>query len=117
MLTVFSTGVGDRTVDYWATARWEALIAYVLANCWRRVGKIFRRAPEGLAHREQIRYVALWKSVQMVSDERAEALLKMKGLLKLMAAQNRGKHLATVDEEEEWWQVEQPADSDDVSST
>ena len=108
MLTVFSTGVGDRTVDYWATARWEALIAHMLANWWRRVAKIFPLAPEGLAHREQIRYVALRKPVQMVLDERAEVLLK------ITAARKMGEHLA---EEEERWQVDQPADGDDVSST
>ncbi len=117
MPTDLSVAIGDRTVDNWATARWEALIAHTLADWWRRGAEASPLAPEGLAHREQIRYVALKKPVQMVLDQRAEALLKVKALLKLLAARRRGEHLPTVDEEEEPWQVDQPADGDDVSST
>jgi len=121
MPTDFSVVIGDRTVDHWATVRWEALIAHTFADWWRRVAETFPLAPEGLARyvalRKQIRYVALVKPVQMVLDQRAEALLKEKVLLKLMAARKRGEHLATVDEEEGRWQVDQPADGDDVSST
>lgn len=51
------------------------------------------------------------------APKHADALLKEKVLLKLMAARKRGEHLATVDEEEGRWQVDQPADGDDVSST
>ncbi len=119
MPTAFSVVIGDRTLGNWAIVRWEALVTHRLAAWWRCVQEIFqlddRRAwhhlfgpAYAMAVREHIRYVAPRKPVQRVLDERAEVLLK------ITAARKLGERLA---EEEERWQVDQPGDGDDVSST
>jgi len=119
MPTAFPVTIGDRTVKNWATARWEVLLAHMLADWWRCAQETFqwghRRAWHHVfgpayvtAVREHVRYVALRKPVQTVLDERAEVMLKV------TAARKLGERLA---EEQDHWQVDQPLDGDDVMST